>query len=235
MIVLLLLILSSLGGVNGQFDFGGGGGSCDGSGSFQQQIQQATRLLVGDVPVGLEGLEIKLTSSADVDIQLASGTTEVINWEGSIITEATQVTKTWSGDSITYSGYYGDGTGVGNEFVTFNDQVSNDYQMYAYGYGAGFATVDYSWTGKAGCTPGGLDPSGSGSFSQTIAQGAVVVVGELPAGLTDVYVRLDSAADIDIQLYDGDTAVVNWQGGLISGTSFCRNSVRLLLQSDLLV
>jgi hypothetical protein len=219
MSVLLLLIISTL-GVNGQFDFGGGSGSCDGSGSFQQQIQQRTRLIVGDVPVGLEGLEIKLTSSADVDIQLTSGSIEVINWQGSVINEAEEVTKTWSSDSITYSGYNGDGTGLGNEFVRFNDQVSNDYKMYAYGYDAGFATVDYSWTGKAGCTAGGPDPSGSGSFSQSIGQGAVVVVGELPAGLTDVYVRLDSTADIDIQLYDGDTAVVNFDGGFISGTSF---------------
>jgi hypothetical protein len=164
----LLLIISTL-GVNGQFDFGGGGGSRDGNGSFQQKIQQGTRLLVGDVPAGLEGLEIKLASSADVDIQLTSGSIEVINWQGSVISEAGEVTKTWSGDSIAYSGYNGDGTGRGNEFVRFNDQVSNDYKMYAYGNDAGFATVDYSWMEKAGCTASGPDPSGSGSFSQSIS------------------------------------------------------------------
>ena len=51
----------------------------------------------------------------------------------------------------------------------FNDQVSNDYKMYAYGNDAGFATVDYSWMEKAGCTASGPDPSGSGSFSQSIS------------------------------------------------------------------
>jgi hypothetical protein len=233
----LLLVLSAL-GVNAQFDFGGGGGSgCDGSGSFQQQIKKDTRTLVGDVPKGLKGLKITLTSSADIDIQLTSGSTEVINWEGSIIKEEEQVTKTWSGDSITYSGYNGDGTdgGLGHEFVTFNDEISNDYEMYAYAYGSGFAIVTYSWTGKDGCTASGPNPSGSGSFTQNIAQGDVVVVGDLPIGLTDVYIRLESAADIDIQLYDGPTAVVKFKGGLISGTLFFEILCICKYVSDLLV
>ena len=181
-------------------------------------LAQGVRLVVGDIPEGLEGLEISLTSPADVDIQLTSGGTEVINWQGGVLSGAGEETCSFSGDSITYSGYNGDGTGLGNEFVRFNDATSNAYTMYAYGYASGFATVEYSWTGQVGCTPGGPDPSGSGSFQQAISQGSVVTVGDLPAGLTDVYVRLDSTADIDIQLYDGSTAVVNWQGGIIAGT-----------------
>jgi hypothetical protein len=89
-----------------------------------------------------------------------------------------------------------------------------------------------AWTGQAGCTSGGPDPSGNGSSSQNIEEDAVVVVGDLPAVLTDVYIRLDSATDNDIQLYDGITAVINWNGGLINGTSFFRT---LHLQCDLLV
>jgi hypothetical protein len=190
---------------------------------------------VGDIPSGLIGLMISMKSDKDLDIQVTSSDvidinsedeewpTEVINWTGEIITEGTEVTKTWNGDSITYSGYTGMAGSPGNEFVVFNDETSNSYRMYAYGYEAGFATVEYSWTGQVGCDPGnagssGPDPYGKGAFQQTIAQGAVVMVGELPAGLRDVYVRLDSPADIDIQLYDGETAVVNWQGGQIAGT-----------------
>jgi hypothetical protein len=80
--------------------------------------------------------------------------------------------------------------------------------------------VNYSWTGKAGCTASGPKPTGSGNFNQNIELGDVVDVGYLPMGLTDVYIRLESAADIDILLYDGTTAVVNSNGGLISGTHF---------------
>lgn len=78
-------IVACVGSAHGQFDFGGGGGSCDGSGTFQQQVSAGTRLEVGEIPVGLEGLEIALTSPEDVDIQLISGSTEVINWQGGIL------------------------------------------------------------------------------------------------------------------------------------------------------
>lgn len=217
MIALLCLVL--IASTNAQFDFGNGG-ACSGSGEFRQQIARDARLVVGDIPSGLEGLEIAMvTTGDDVDIQLTSGETEVINWEGDIINEGSVVTKTWSNDAITYSGYGGDGINAGNEFVMFKDETSNAYRMWAYGYQPGEAVVTYSWTGQTGCTGegGGPDPFGKGNFRQVIENGAVVVVGDLPAGLTDVYVRLDSEADIDIQLYDGDVAVVDWVGGLING------------------
>lgn len=209
--------------VTAQFDFGGGGGSCSGNGSFQQEVQAGNRLIVGDIIEGLEGLEIVLTSPADVDIQLTSGNTEVINWQGDILNSATVQTSTFSGDSITYSGYNGDGVNLGNEYVQFNDATSNEYTMYAYGYASGVAKVDYSWSGRVGCSAGPA-PSGSGSFNQAISQGSVAIVGDLPAGLTDVYVRLDSSADIDIQLYDGSTAIVNYQGGILNGAQFQRTT-----------
>lgn len=253
-----LLLLSPLTAVNAQFDFGGGSGgsttgtpvsSCSGSGTFQQPVAKEARLIVGDIPSGLEGLVIFMTSdnNKDIDIQLTSDdvtittsddeilATEVINWGGEIITEGIETTKTWNGDSITYSGYNGVADRKGDEFVVFNAMAGvgtlNSYRMYAYGYEAGMATVNYTWTGRLGCDPdaagttdigGGNapDPFGSGAFQQNIAEGAVIEVGELPAGLRDVYVRLDSLSDIDIQLYDGDIAVVNWQGGHIAGTFF---------------
>jgi hypothetical protein len=201
--------------------------SCEGgsSGTFEQQIQAGARLLVGDIPPGLIGLEIRLRCSSDVDIQLDSGSVEVVNWAGSIITESSEVTKTWSNNSITYSGYNGDGTGLGNEFLRFNDITRNSFQMYAYGYVAGFATVDYSWTGHADCTGEGDTPSGTGSFIQRITEGSVTTIAELPGGVTDVYIRLDSTVDVDIQLSDGAIAVINRDGGFINGT--CHEGMRL--------
>ena len=197
-------------------------------------------MLVGSIPVGLSGLEIQMTAgNTDIDLQLTSSSssslpavsTEVVNYKGSIIFESSQVTKTWNGDSITYSGYNGDGTGLGNEFVRFNDDNNhNAYQIFAYGYTPGVAAVTYAWTGQANCTDDGqgLDFSGSGVFSQEIEVGTVITVGELPAGLTDVYIRLDSASDIDIQVYDGNVAIVKRDGGLVSGmlcSASCGNVV----------
>lgn len=204
---------------NAQHHFGEKSVSCVGgsSDSFEQQIQAGARLLVGDFPPGLIGLEIRLRCSSDVDIQLDSGSIEVVNWAGSIITESSQVTKTWENNSITYSGYNGDGTGLGNEFLRFNDVTRNAFQIYAYGYVAGSATVDYSWTGQANCTGGGDNPSGTGTFSQRITEGTVTTVGEIPGGATDVYIRLDSTVDVDIQLTDGAIAVINRDGGVING------------------
>ena len=204
---------------NAQLPFGDQSGSCvDGSsGSFEQQIQEGARLLVGDIPPGLIGLEIRLRCSSDVDIQLDSGSVEVVNWAGSIITESSQVTKIWNNNSITYSGYNGDGTGLGNEFLRFNDITKDTFQIYAYGYVAGSAIVDYSWSGRADCTGGGDNLSGTATFSQRVTEGTVTTIGVIPGGVTDVYVRLDSSVDVDIQLYDGAIAVINRDGGVVNG------------------
>lgn len=205
--------------VNAHLDFGRRERSCHGSGSFEQQMQGGMRVLVGDIPAGLSGLEVRLAAGhADVDLQLTSASAaEVVNWKGSIIWESSEVTKTWSGDSITYSGYNGDGTGLGNEVIRFNGENSNTYQIFAYGYAPGYASVTYTWTGQANCTELSVSPSGSEKFSQEIEQGEVVTFGELPAGLADIYIRLDSTSDIDIQVYDGNISLVSRNGGLVSG------------------
>ena len=47
--------------------------------------------------------------------------------------------------TITYSGYNGDGTNYGNEFITVKGTVSTPLTMKAFGYAAGQATVEYAW------------------------------------------------------------------------------------------
>jgi endonuclease I len=116
----------------------------------------------------------------------------------------------YRGDSIQYSGYNGVDGRPGNEFIEFGDATDRAYEMYAFGYAAGDATVSYSWTGRSDCTSA---TSGSGSFQQDISQGNAVTVGILPAGLTDVFIRLESTKDVDVQLYDGLVPVVDWKNG----------------------
>lgn len=207
----LLLLPTAFAG----FDFGGDD-SCSGSGSFHKYIEAKSVVSVGHIPAGLIGLKITLHSAEDIDIRLNSDETKVISWPDGFLNGNTEETKTWHEDEITYSGYNGDGTGEGNEYVSFSgDKASADaYELFAYGYGSGVATVDYSWTGRADCE-GGQASSGTGSFVQALAKGVEVVVGDLFAGLSDVYVSLHSDADIDIVLCDGDTDIVHWERGMM--------------------
>jgi endonuclease I len=164
---------------------------------------------------------IELQSTNDVDIQLVDqvSATEIVAWPDGILNGSGQQTTTYQGTTIVYSGYNGDGTGLGNEFIRFDSTTSRTFTMKAFGYVSGDATVNYSWTGQTGCTDV-PDPQGSGTFSQSIAQGATITVGDLPAGLTDVYVRLESTNDVDIELFDGSTAIIQWQTGVLQTASF---------------
>ena len=87
--------------------------------------------------------------------------------------------------------------------------------MKAFGYKAGFATVNYSWSGKENCS----DPkSGKGNFKQEILEDAINLVETIPPNIQNVYVELNSNKDLDIQLYssNGD-AIVAWPNGKLSG------------------
>ena len=46
-------------------------------------------------------------------------------------------TTTYKGMTITYSGYNGDGTNYGNEFITVKGEVATPLTMKAFGYAAG--------------------------------------------------------------------------------------------------
>lgn len=66
---------------------------------------------------------------------------------------------------MTYSGYNGVDGKKGHEFIEVEGTTPTILTMKAFGYQAGYATVNYSWTGKEGCTP---TTSGTGTFEQTI-------------------------------------------------------------------
>ena len=203
------------------FDWGGNG-ACDGSGSFQQQISQGGVATVGDIPVGKEGVYIKLLSDEDVDIQLfdSESGAKLVEWPDGTLNGATSESMSHYGMSIEYSGYNGDGTGLGHEYIKITGATSRLLTMKAYGYAAGYATVDYSWTGTEGCSTGPAD-SGAGSFEQYIEKDAVVEVGELVEGLSDVTVYLRSDEDVDIQLVDTryGNKIVHWPSGMLKGAT----------------
>lgn len=205
------------------FDWGGSD-TCSGTGSFEQQIEQGAVVTVGEIPVGKEGVSISLTSDKDVDIQLFDQATgdKLVQWPDGMLNGAGVETTTYNGVEIEYSGYNGDGTtaGLGNEYIRLTGTTNRVLVMKAYGYAAGYATVNYAWTGTEGCSDGPA-PYGSGSFEQYIEKDNVVEVGELVTGLTNVTVALNSDNDVDIQLLDKstNTQVVQWPNGILSGAS----------------
>ena len=202
--------------------FDWGGNTCDGSGSFEQQIPHQSVVTVGEIPVGKTGVSIALRSDEDVDIQLYDKATgdPLVQWPDGALNGANVASTTYDGLTITYSGYNGDGTGLGHEYIRLTGTTNRTLVMKAFGYAAGYATVDYAWTGTQGCSDGPA-ASGSGSFDQYIQQNAVVTVGDLISGLSDVSVSLTSDEDVDIQLVDlsNGTKVVQWPDGLLSGAT----------------
>ncbi len=212
----------------GGFDFGGSDGSgCDGGdGTFQQQIEYWNNdpekvVTVGTIPKDLKDVYISLKSDNDVDIRLydANGK-KIVHWPNGILYDYGKATTTYNGVTIEYSGYNGDGTGLGHEYIKISGTTQNDFIMKAFGYKAGYAKVDYSWAGKANCSDSSTpSASGLGTFQQNIITGDIVTVGDIPKNINSLYIKLISDEDVDIQLYDKDNGkkIVHWPNGIING------------------
>jgi hypothetical protein len=130
-----------------------------GSGSFTQSIERNSVVEVGAIPQGKQNLRITLTSDKDVDIQLYDGNTPIVMWdndETALLHGEERESTTYKDMVITYSGYNGDGTNYGNEFITVKGTVATPLTMKAFGYAAGEAQVDYAW----GLTDEELDQTG---------------------------------------------------------------------------
>lgn len=206
-----------VGAVGGKADGFDWGSACRaGSGSFTQPIAKDAVVTVGKIPAGRVGVMIKLTSPEDVDIQLfdEDGDVAVVQWPDGLLKGAGEQTTTYKGVTITWSGYNGDGQNLGHEYIKLEGETPTTFVMKAYGYAAGAAQVDYEWAAKPDCKD-----EGKGSFEQAIEKDAVVVVGTIPKGLSNVKIKLTSPVDIDVQLYDAvdGAALVKWPDGLLDG------------------
>ncbi len=218
---LLLLSKPSYAG----FDFCQEGGSNGGSDSFQQQIPLKNTVEVGELPIGISGVEVFLTSTVDIDIQLYDKATgeKLVHWPDGTLSASGSQSFVYHGTLIEWSGYDGDGTGKGNEYIKISNNndssapTTRAFIMKVFGYKAGLADVDYSWD-AANCD---ATNSGNGSFQQQLKKDAIVTVGNIPTGISNLNVKLTSPVDVDIQLYDRDNgkALVAWPGGLLDGAN----------------
>ena len=225
--IFFLFLFPSL--ASAAFDFGGDGGGCDGgSGNFQQQIDyyggadNENSVTVGVIPAGLIGVEIYLISNVDVDVRLYDDTNgkKIVHWPYGLLSGSTADVTTYNGVNVEYSGYNGDGTGLGNEYIKISGTTQQPFLMKAFGYAAGFAKVEYSWTGRINCD--NATNGGQGTFNEAIVQNDTVLIGDIPPGIPNLVIKLISDKDVDIQLYDADdnTKIIQWPIGILSGSSF---------------
>jgi len=217
--ILIFILLSSF-VVHADFNFG----ECSGSGTFEQSIihydgDYENTTTVGVIPSGIQGLKISLVSDKDVDIRLyGENSDKIVHWPHGMLSRSFLETKSYKNVPVTYSGYNGVDGKKGHEFIKITSTTPTVMTMKAFGYQSGYATVNYSWTGKDGCTQA---TNGSGSFSQTLTKNSTTLVGTIPPNIENVNISLIADTDLDIQLYALDgTAIVSWKPtGLLSGSS----------------
>lgn len=205
--LLLVSALTFSGSALAGFNFGGD--SCaDGSGTFSQEIPHNETAEVGVIPVGMSNVKVDLISSVDVDIQLIDVLTDapIVHWKTGVVTGGQASCAIFNKVEYCYSGYAGVNGQAGNEYIHINGTTNREVKMLAYGYTAGDAQVDYSWEAPTGCVD-----AGSGQFDQALELNNVVDVGTIPAGKKNVEVNLESDADVDIEIYHGDKAIVAWK------------------------
>jgi len=228
LVIGLSLITSSL--LYGGFDFGGNSGGCEGgNNTFKQEIHKDKTIAIpGTIPKGIKNLNIQLKSDKDLDIQLydKENGTAIIKWASSsqnagILSGAGKDTTSYQNMNITWSGYNGDGTGLGNEYIKINGETKKELTMKVYGFKAGFANVNYSWDKQENCNDSSTpSASGSDSFEQQILYKQVIEVkGTIPPGIDNLYISLKSDKDVDVQLFDKDSgkALVGWNINALIG------------------
>jgi hypothetical protein len=140
--------------------------TCDeqGDGRFEQTISRRTSVAVGDIPAGKTNALVRLSSANDLDVQLHDGPTAIVRWPDGILNGPWEQSIEYAGMKVTWSGYRGDGNGLGHEFIRVDGVVSRALSVRAYGYQAGAAQVEYQWGLGTGveCGLPGLAPCAAG-------------------------------------------------------------------------
>jgi len=122
---------------------------------------------VTSIPEGATELEITLSATADLDLNLYDGTTFVIGWGGEIDSSGS-TTGTYEEDTFAYSGWDG-----GEEYITADGPLSRAYDLKVYGFEAGDYTVTVSYMPAAPPNP---PPAITIDVAATVTLGSPVTV-----------------------------------------------------------
>ncbi len=194
------------------FDWGSDCSS--GSGQFTDSIPLQQTKTIGEIPANKRNVTILLDANADVDVQLVDKLTgdEIIAWPSGLLNGDSFACATYKDVEYCYSGYNGLDGNWGKEQIEIRGNSNRTLVMKAFGYQAGDADVTYAWQPTTTC-----NEKGNGSFTTSLNKDEVETIGDIPANKIDVEIKLDSNQDLDIQLFDGETALVKWPNGLLNG------------------
>ncbi|MBA7672314.1 hypothetical protein ES703_80489 [subsurface metagenome] len=106
---------------------------------YRGSLARGDRETLVNIPAGATELDITLTATADIDLELYDSTTFVIGWRA-IISSPDSTTRTYEGDTFAYSGWSG-----GEEYITADGPLSRAYTLKVYGYEAGDYVVTVSY------------------------------------------------------------------------------------------
>ena len=204
-----LMVAVLMAGSHAYAGFNWGDACAPGDDDFQQDIANKAKVEVGVIPAGKANLHIKLTSPVDVDIQLedVETGTQIVNYEGGLLSGHGHGCTDYQGLEYCYSGYNGDGSGSGHEYIKIAGTTNRPVKMFAYGYAPGNALVEYSWDAPTDCVDAGVGEE----FNQEMAKDNLALVGTIPTGKENVEVKLTSDKDLDIEIYHGDKVIVAYQ------------------------
>lgn len=182
-----------------------------GRGSFQLELPRRLSIeVVGIVPEGTFDLKVDLQAQMDLDIALfdldmpfdGDNSQAIVQWCsaadrraqancGVLGAKAGEASATYAHMNITYSGYDGVNGRPGSEYLRISGMATRRLELRVFAFEVGSASVTYSW-----------GPGCGGSFQAKVLKRAVVQIGQLPRGVRGLRVSLQSASDVDIQLYD---------------------------------
>jgi hypothetical protein len=92
---------------------------------------------------GSDGVRIRLNADRDLDLQLYDGRAAVLGYPGGQINSSGEVSADYAGMTISYSGYNGDGSGAGREWLEIQGPLTRTLDVYVHGYQSGSGYLEY--------------------------------------------------------------------------------------------
>jgi hypothetical protein len=114
------------------------------SGGMSFMVDQSETIDVGTITAGSENVYIDLSSNADIDLELWAGGEALVGFgTGAELDGSSKGSFFWNGVEITYSGYSGDGSGSGEEYISIDGVVPEDLEVKVTGFDAGGGSVEW--------------------------------------------------------------------------------------------
>ncbi len=207
------------------FDFKSSPGcaALEGSNSFALSLGTGINPL-GTLPVGLVDVEIILNPTApedDLDFQVfdMSNGEPLIHPSLGLLRGSELQSGNYADMILAWSGTQGDGVAPGRETLAIVGAITRPLAVRVASPTPASVQVDYRWRDRIGVDGTPCGDRGGYSVTHAVVEGDQLPVAQLPAGLTDVYVELRAAGDMDLQLQtiDPQTPLVDWLAGPLAG------------------